>query len=150
MRKTLMAIAVAALAARPAPAAPEADALKTVSQFVDLFNKGDAKAALTCADQTSIIDEFPPYEWHGPGACATWLKDYDADAKKNVITEGRVKLAKPRHADIVGDRAYVVVSADYIYNRRGKLTTEIGSTLSVVLQHGEAGWRITAWAWAKR
>ena len=29
-------------------------------------------------EQTSIVDEFPPHEWHGPGACATWAKDFDA------------------------------------------------------------------------
>jgi hypothetical protein len=150
MRKTLIAMAVAALAAVPAAAGTEADVMKTVNQFVDAFNKGDAKAALACAGETSIIDEFPPYEWHGAGACATWLKDYDADAKKNVITDGRVKLAKPRHIELAGDKAYLVVAADYLYNRRGKLTTEVGSTLAVVLQHSEAGWRITSWSWAKR
>jgi hypothetical protein len=184
MRKTLIAIAVAALAVLPAsfaagthapaatphapaatppapaatPPAPAAapdpasaaDVARVVNQFVDAFNKGDAKASLACAAETSIIDEFPPYAWSGPGACATWLKDYDADAKKNLITNGKVKLAKPRHIDIVGDRAYLVAAADYIYERKGKLTTEIGSTLSVALQHTEAGWRITAWSWAKR
>jgi hypothetical protein len=48
--------------------------LATVHKFVDAFNKGDTKAAVAaCADQTSIIDEFPPHQWHGAGACASFL-----------------------------------------------------------------------------
>src|SRR5215813_13903459 len=89
--------------------------------FVQWFNRGDVKTAVaTRADQTSIIDEFPPHEWHGAGACSTWAKDYDADAKKNQITDGVVTLGKPRHVDINGDRAYVVVPADYAFKMKGK------------------------------
>jgi hypothetical protein len=36
-----------------------------VHQWVDGINKGDMKAATAaCADQTSIIDDFRPHEWH--------------------------------------------------------------------------------------
>jgi hypothetical protein len=118
---------------------------------VDGFNKGDTKTAVAaCADQTSIIDEFPPHEWHGVGACSNWANDYDADTRKNGITDGSVTLGRPRHIDITGDRAYVVVPANYAYKMKGKLVKEIGSTLTVALQKGEAGWRITAWSWTKR
>ena len=71
--------------------------LAAVRQFVDGFNKGDEKImAGSCADEVSIIDEFPPHEWHGAGACATWSKAYDADAKKNGITDGVVVLGHRR------------------------------------------------------
>jgi hypothetical protein len=37
-----------------------------IHQWVDGINKGDMKAATAaCADQTSIIADFPPHEWHG-------------------------------------------------------------------------------------
>jgi opacity protein-like surface antigen len=45
MHKILVAVALAALAA-------------------------GSTAAAACADQTSILDEFPPHEWHGQ---AGWL-----------------------------------------------------------------------------
>ena len=66
--------------------------------------------AATCADQAFIIDEFPPHEWHGAGACAKWMDDYDADAKKNGITDGIVTLGVPLHVDVTADRAYVASS----------------------------------------
>lgn len=151
MRKIFAALAVAILAAGPAAATEKSDVMAPVHQFVDGFNKGDIKTALAaCADQTSIIDEFPPHEWHGAGACATWANDFEADAKKNGISDGKVTLGNPRHVDITGDRAYVVVPASYAYKQKGKPAKEAGSTLTISLQKSAAGWRMTGWAWTKR
>lgn len=151
LRMMIIAIAVAVLAAAPAAASDKTDVMKVVRQFVSGFNKGDTKATVAaCADQASIIDEFPPHEWHGAGACSKWIDDYDADAKKNGITDGVVTLGIPRHVDVTGDRAYIVVPANYTYKKKGKLVKEIGSMLTIALQKSEAGWRISAWSWAKR
>jgi ketosteroid isomerase-like protein len=150
MRKIWIAIAVVALVAMPATATEKTDVTATVRQFVKAFNQGDTKiAAAACADETSIIDEFPPHEWHGAGACSRWMNAYDADARKNGITDGRVTLGVARHVDVTGDRAYVVVPADYTYKQRGKPVRETGSMLTVVLQKGVSGWRIIAWSWTK-
>jgi hypothetical protein len=122
-----------------------------VHQFVDGFNKGDVQSALAaCADQTSIIDEIPPHEWHGAGACSSWAGDFDADAKKNGITDGIVTIGNPRRVDITADRAYVVVPANYTFKQKGKVVKETGSMLTLALQKGAAGWRITGWAWTKK
>src|SRR5262245_61911433 len=116
---------------------------------MDSLNKGDIKTAVAaCADQTSIIDEFPPHEWHGPGACSKWVEDFDTDAKKNEITDGVVTLHTARHLNVTGDRAYVVVPADYAYKVKGKPVKQVGSIFTVALQKGPSGWRITAWAWS--
>jgi len=150
MHKILIALAVAALIAGTTAASEQTEVMASVNQFVDSFNKGDAtKAVATCADETSIIDEFPPHEWHGPGACSTWMKDYDVDAQKNGITDGVVTLSKPSHVDINADRAYIVVSADYAFKKQGKQEKETGSILVLALKKGEAGWRIIGWTWAK-
>jgi len=152
-KKIWIALAVAMLAvgaAANAAASDKSDVMKSVSQFVDAFNKGDTKtAAAACADQTAIIDEFPPHEWHGSGACSTWMNDYDSDAKKNGITDGNVTLAKPRHVDVNGDRAYVVVPASYTYKQKGKPVKESASMLTVALQKSSADWKITGWSWTK-
>ena len=150
MPRVLVVLAAAVLAAAPNAMAQQKDVMAPVHQFVDGFNKGDTKSALAaCADQTSIIDEFPPSEWHGAGACGTWADDYDANAKKDGITDGVVTLGKPRHVDVTGDRAYVVVPASYKFKQKGKPVAEIGSMLTVALQKGPAGWRMTAWTWTK-
>ncbi len=138
MFRTLVALSLVALvtvSAAQAPQSPRSAVLTTVNQFVDSFNKGDLKTLLAaCADQTSIIDEFPPHEWHGTGACAKWVSDFDVDAKKNGITDGFVTLGKPSHVDITADRAYVVIPANYSFKQQGKQISETGSIITLTLQ----------------
>ena len=154
MRKLIVAFAVA-LAVAPAVASAAAASEKTdvmapVHQFMDGLNKGDTQTALAaCASPSSIVDEFPPYEWQGATACADWANDFAADSKKNGITDSTVTLGTPRHVDITGDRAYVVVPATYTFKQHGKRVTESGSILTVALQKVAAGWRMTGWAWTK-
>ena len=151
MRKPLVAVSMVLLAMALAAASEQAEVMAPVHQFVDGFNKGDINSALaTCADQVSVIDEFPPYQWSGPGACSTWAQAYDADSKKNGVTDGQVTLGKPRHIDITADRAYVVVPANYTWKQNGKPMKEVGSTLTVALQKTASGWRITSWSWSKQ
>ena len=150
MRKLLIAVIVVVAVAGLAAGSEQTEVMAPVRQFVDGFNKGDAKSAVAaCADQTMIIDDFPPHLWQGAGACASWASAYEADAKKNGIVDGVVTLGKPRQVDITGDVAYVVVPASFSYKQNGKLVKEAGATFTLVLQKGMAGWRITAWAWAK-
>lgn len=148
--RILFALALALAATLPAAATDKTDVVTTVNKFVDSFNMGDMKAlTATCADQASIIDEFPPYEWHGAGACAKWTDDYGADAKKNGITDGGVTLGALRHVDVTADRAYVVVPANYRFKQNGKVVQETASTLAIALQKTDGAWRMTGWAWAK-
>jgi len=150
MRRTIIALAVI-LASGTAAASDKDDALATVKQFIDGFNKGDEKTALAaCASPAFIIDEFPPFAWQGATACADWAKDFEANAKKDVITDPVVTLQKPRHVYVAGDLAYVVVPANYDYKQKGKKVSQKGSTLTAALQKGTAGWRITAWTWSTR
>ncbi len=144
--------AIALMIVSTAPLAAQANTavLTPVHQFVDAFNAGDAKtAAATCATQTSIIDEFPPHEWHGTGACAVWMRDYDANAAKEGIAGGVVTLGAPTHVDVSGDRAYIVIPSDYTFTQRGKPMKETGSMFTFALRRTAAGWRITGWSWAR-
>jgi ketosteroid isomerase-like protein len=150
MRRTFLALAVAALVALPTVASAQTDVMATVNRFVDAFNKGDTTTVgAVCTEQAAIIDEFPPHEWHGAGACMTWMRDYNVDAEKNGITDGIVTASTPSHIDVSGTRAYIVVPANYTFKKQGKPVQEIGSILTLALLKGAAGWRITGWAWAK-
>ena len=132
------------------PGSAQTAVLVSVRQFVDGFNKGDTKTLLAaCADQRSILDEFSPHEWHGTGACAKWVSDFDADAKKNGITDGVVTLSNPSHVDITADHAYVVIPANYAFKQKGRPVSEVGSIITLTLQKSQSGWRITGWSWAK-
>ena len=150
MQATLAILLLSLFAQGAGPAQEKAAVMASVHQFVGAFNKGDTKtAAAACAAETSIIDEFPPHEWHGADACMKWMNDYNDDAKRNRITDAVVTLGSPRHVDVTADHAYVVVPTDYTYKQNGKEVKETGSALTVALQKGAPGWRITGWSWTK-
>jgi len=138
------------LAAGPTVASERTDVLAAVNQFIDGFNKGDVKSALAaCATPAFIIDEFPPYAWMGATACADWANDFEANSKKDRITDPVVKLGTARHVDVTGERAYVVIPASYRFKQASKPMAETSSTLTVALQKAATGWLITGWSWSK-
>ena len=150
MHRILVALFCVAFSHAQTSGSAQTAVVGSVHQFVEAFNKGDTKTLFAvCADQTSILDEFPPHEWHGAGACAKWVGDFDIDAKKNGITDGVVTLSNPTHVDINADRAYVVIPANYTFRQKGKPVSEAGSIITLTLQRSQEGWRITGWSWAK-
>lgn len=154
MKQMMLKIAIASTAAMltmgTAAASGQDEVMKVVRQWVDSLNKGDIQTAVAaCAPQTAIVDEFPPYEWHGEGTCAKWAKELDAYNKQLGLTNGVVTLKKPKRVDMTGDRAYVVAPTDFHFKENGKDGAEIGALFTVALQKGPAGWRITGWAWSR-
>ncbi|MEV5880384.1 nuclear transport factor 2 family protein [Streptomyces sp. NPDC052101] len=126
------------------------DPMAAVVEYVDAFNRGDAKAmAATCADPMQILDGMAPHVWQGPTAGEDWWRD--------VLTEGahlgasgyNITLGEPRHVDITGDHAYVAVPATMTFDLRGKQVTQTGSVFTVALRKVDGEWRLTAWAWVK-
>lgn len=145
--KLVIALAIAVVGARPAIASHEADVMKPVRQFVTGFNKGDPKIAqAACLDAIFIIDDFPPHAWAGSEAISKWLRDLDSFEKKNGTSDPSVTLAKPRHIDVTGTHAYVIVPTQLSYKKEEQLVKENG-LMTLVLHKGAAGWRIAAWAW---
>jgi ketosteroid isomerase-like protein len=148
MHKVFIALTVAVLAAGPAAATDKTDVMSLIHHWVDAFNKGDTQSMVAaCADQTSIIDDFAPHEWHGAGACAKWSSDFQVFAKASEFTDMAVTVGKPWHIDATADFAYVVAPATFSYKQKGKPAKE-SAVLTVSLQKSAAGWRMTGWAWA--
>jgi ketosteroid isomerase-like protein len=152
MRTVMIAMAVSVLVAGPLLAVEtveQAEVMAVVRLTNDAFNKGDTKTVFAYStDEMSIIDEIPPYEWHGPGAFAKWFADYGVNAKKEGITDGVVTLGKTKHVDVSGDHAYAVVNATYTWKQNGKPQKEAAIWTFSLLKTKD-GWRITGWAWSK-
>jgi len=126
------------------------DPTGTIQKYVDDFNKGDVKAmAADFAHQASILDGLPPHPWQAPTACEDWYRDVSAAGKQEGARDYFVSLGEPRHVDVTGDSAYVVVPATMAFRLHGKQVTQTGSIFTVALRRLAEGWRITAWAWAK-
>ncbi len=94
--------------------------MTAVRQYVEAFNKGDVGAmAATCANPASILDGLAPHVWQGPTACQDWYRDVLAAGEREGASNYLVTLGEPRHLDISGDRAYVVVPATITFKVRG-------------------------------
>ncbi len=148
MRKIIFGLALAAAGIAGAHASDKTDVMSTVHQWVDGFNKGDAKAsAAVCADETSIVDDFPPHEWHGSGACAKWFGELLTYVKTEGITIGSVGVRKPKHLEVTGDVAYLVAPAYFKFTQKGKPVNE-PAVVTMSFKKTADGWRITGWGWA--
>jgi hypothetical protein len=138
----VIALAVSLLTDESALASDKRDIVALLKQWIS----GEAGTVATCADDAAVIDDIPPFEWHGPGACARWRKDNQAYGQKEGVTEPSGTIGEPQQLMISGDRAYVVVPSTFSQTQKGKRTKEI-ATSTLVLQKTAAGWRITAWTW---
>ncbi len=140
------ALGLPALAAVQALAPGKTDAMAPVRQFVEGFNKGDLKSAVAaCAEEASVIDDFPPHVWQGSG-CGKWAIAYDDFAQQQGIADARIDLGQPRHVDISGERAYITVPVTLNYKVKGS-PKKLPGMFTASLRKDAGGWRITAWAW---
>ena len=126
------------------------DPMVAVQQYVDAFNEGDAKAmAGTCADPMQILDGMSPHVWQGPTASEDWWSDVLAEGEHLGASGYHITLGEPRHVDVTGDYAYVVVPATMTFDLGGREVDQTGSLFTVALRKVDTDWRLSAWAWAK-
>ncbi len=119
-------------------------------QYIDAFNRSDAKTmAATFAVPGSILDGMAPHIWQGATAAQDWYRDVLLEGKQHGASGYVVTLSEPRHLNVTGDNAYVVVPASMTFKVHGKQVTQTGATFTVALRKLAEGWRIGAWAWAK-
>jgi ketosteroid isomerase-like protein len=150
MYKLFIALSVSALVAGPAAATDKTEVAAVVHQWVSSFNKNDmASMAAVCTDEAFIIDDIPPHQWHGAGACSKWSSAFQAFAESDKITHPAVSVEKAWHIDVTADVAYFVAPTLFSFKRKGKPFQDKG-VVTIALQKGAAGWRITGWAWADR
>ena len=132
----------------PAFASDKDDVVAVVQKWADGFNSNDIEASrAVCAPDAVVLDDFPPHVWQGTDACGKWFKAYGAMAVKTSVTDGKIVVGVPRHLDIESDEAYLVAPVILTFNKSGKRVKEDG-VLTMALHKGDAGWRITGWAWA--
>jgi ketosteroid isomerase-like protein len=138
-----LALAMGVLAGAPALASDKSDIMAVLQQWND---NDEAKAVAACADDASVVDDIPPFEWHGPSACSRWQKDFDAYVQSEGLTDVTGTIGNPGHLIISGDRAYAVVPTTFAFTQQGK-PVKHNATTTFALHKTAGGWRITAWTW---
>ncbi len=149
MTRSFALLCTGLMLASAAAAAPKADPVAPVRQFIDGFNSGDTKTAFAAfaAGDIAIIDEFAPHYWHGPKAPQAWAADFDSHAKATGVTDPKVSYGNPTRNEVSGTVAYVIVPTVYTYKEKAKAMAEEGQ-MTFALKGGKAGWKIAAWTWS--
>lgn len=119
-----------------------------VHGFVEGFNNDDVdRMQAACADDTSVIDDFPPYQWTGHNATTTWYRDLAGTAAEYAMSEWAVEVEEPRHLVVSDGLAYVVVPVTARWLDEGTPAARTGS-FTAALRELADGWRVTAFTWA--
>ena len=124
--------------------------IAAVRQYLDGFNKGDARVmAASFANTGSILDGMAPHVWQGPTAAQDWYRDVLIEGKQYGASGYSVTVGEPLHNNVTGDSAYIVLPATMKFKLGDKQITQSGAIFTVALRKLAEGWRIAAWAWAK-
>jgi ketosteroid isomerase-like protein len=145
---TLVCVCLAAPAGAQSPGASQ-EIVAPIQKFIDSFNKGDsAGAAATHAAEAdlAILDEVPPFAWHGAKAFQEWGAALEAASKQAGLTDQKVTIRPPSRVESSGDAAYVIVPAVYSYKEKGTAMRE-AAQMTFVLKKGASGWLIHGWTW---
>lgn len=150
MRAMFLSVLTAALMASATPtfAAPIDDATVSITSVLDKFNSGDINAFFAAhRDGALIVDEFAPFVWGGPQSVQRWASDYDVDAKRRGIRDGRIDYGKPIQANSDGTSAYIVLPTTYRFTQNGTKMAGAGS-MTFVMAHELTGWKISSWTYS--
>jgi ketosteroid isomerase-like protein len=146
MRRLLAALASTSFLVTSAAASDRADVISVLHRWIEALDAGDMKTFVgLCSEHTVILDDMPPYQWQGEGACANWWSDASKDTE---ITDISVKVGKPLQIHIADAHAYIVTRDSVTYRMGGKSMKQTGAIHTFVLQKGNSGWRISGEAWS--
>lgn len=116
-------------------------------RFVEGFNNDDVDLVqAACVDESSIIDDFPPYQWTGRAATTRWYRDLAGMAAQYGGSDWSVVLDEPRHLMVSDRLAYVVIPVTARWLENGTPAKRTGY-LTAALRELTEEWRISAFAW---
>ncbi len=148
MRSILTAAAILVLSFTSAMASEATEVLIIAHQWADTFKSGGFNTSDSpCAEETVVIDDFPPHVWLGPGACSKWYKAFSAWAATAAVTDSSITLGAAAHLEISSGYAYLVTPVTLSFLKAGKPVKDMG-VLTMTLRNAEAGWHIIGFAWA--
>ena len=103
----------------------------------------------TFADNVVIVDGFAPYRWLGPNAQDRWWADAEIWAKDLGVLGEHISIQEILHWQVVGTRAYAVISAILeITLRKGEPITRPGILTYTFVNLGEE-WKAEGHTWGR-
>jgi ketosteroid isomerase-like protein len=139
----VVAAGSAAMAQMASPPPPDpAIAALPAKMAAALIANDSATLRANCAASATVVDEFPPYAWNGPGACVKWAAGFKAFAAQVKLTHPKATIKPKPFVDMSGTAAYMTAQMRFEGVLAGKPFSEEGTWTFVLVKSG-AGWKIT-------
>ena len=155
-RHLALAASLVCIASLQPCAAASADEIRAllapVNAWVSAFNNWDATYPSTAfTDDAVIIDQFPPFVWHGKGSARTWwtnlMGETPAEHERDRSMQQHVEFAAPQFVQINAGSAYFVQLGTLTWVAKDG-PHEMKATWVATETKTQDGWRISSQAWA--
>ncbi len=115
-----------------------------IARFMETLDASHLSNAFADRNVT-IIENFAPYVFAGPGAARRWEKGFRSHAQG--LCELRHVFGEPRDFSLQGGRAYYSMPTTWTGRSNGKPFSENGGW-AFVLSRKRRSWRVQSYAWA--
>ena len=119
-------------------------AAEKIARFIETRDASHLKRAFAARDVT-IIENFPPHVFAGPGAVRRWT----AEMKKHLdaLSDLRHTFGTPQDFSRTGDVVFFTLPTRWTGVTQGTSFSERGGWAFVLVRAGK-DWRVRAYAWA--
>jgi hypothetical protein len=117
---------------------------RRVARFMETLDDAGLAGAFASTDVV-IVENFPPFVFHGAGAVERWAAAFRAHIRD--LGELRHVFDAPFEAVVSGERAYLSLPTTWTGMAQGRAFTERGGWAFALVQEGGA-WRVGGYGWA--
>lgn len=122
-----------------------------VEQFIQrhvaaLNNKDVAVMETDWTANGTVVDAFPPFEWHGQAPEKQWWNDLQGMLKSAGFTSADAEINGWQRTFVAGDHAYAVANAT-VWIAGPTVNLKADGTWTFVLHRQNGAWRLASWTW---
>jgi hypothetical protein len=115
-----------------------------VARFIESLDAAEIAGVFADRDVT-IIENFAPYRFDGPGAVDAWASGMRAH--RDATSDLHHVFGEPQDFSRTGDRVFFALPTTWTGTYRGKSFTETGGWAFMLTRQQDA-WRVLSYAWA--
>lgn len=129
---------------------PSKEIKAVVDSVLGAFNNKNSKLfSDSFGGEVAIIDGFAPFRWTGPNAQARWWAEAERWAEELGVASEHISVEKTLHCQVVGSRAYAVLSATLTIGlKKGESIIRPGILIYTLIKLG-GEWKAESQTWGR-